>query len=58
MKKIIKKQGNSLFIRITADDCRIYNWKVGDVLDMSDVVKDKGDKNEKSKKTKVKVLQS
>ncbi len=56
MKKIIKKQGNSLFIRITTDDCRIHDWKVGDILDMSDVVKVKGDRYEKSKKNKVKVL--
>ena len=39
MEKIIKKQGNSALIRFTSDDMRIQKWRVGDVLDLSDVVK-------------------
>lgn len=39
MKKKIKKQGNSALIRFTIDEMEINDWKVGDVLDLSDVVK-------------------
>jgi antitoxin component of MazEF toxin-antitoxin module len=32
MRKIIKKQGNSLIIRITSDDAEIYNLQEDDVV--------------------------
>lgn len=50
MEKIIKKQGNSALIRFTSDEMEINGWKVGDVLDLSDVVKLKEVKNNGNKK--------
>jgi len=41
MKKVIKKIGNSLGIIFDKEDCKIYNLNVGDVVDISDLVKDK-----------------
>jgi len=34
MKKIIKKQGNSLCIIITKEDREIYGFKEGDLVDI------------------------
>lgn len=44
MKKIIKKYGSGFIMRITPDEMKIQGWKVGDILDLSDVVKIKGGK--------------
>lgn len=34
MKKIVKKFGNSLMVTIDAEDCKIYDVKEGDILDI------------------------
>lgn len=38
MKKVIKKIGNSLGIIFDKEDCKIYNLKIGDVIDLDDIV--------------------
>ena len=38
MRKQIQKDGDSAMIRITLKELEIYNWKIGDVLDFSDIV--------------------
>ncbi len=38
MKKIIKKIGNSLGIIFDREDCNIYELKVGDVIDLDDIL--------------------
>ena len=35
MKKIIKRYGDSLIIRLTKDDCDIYKLHEGDVIEMT-----------------------
>ena len=50
MNKIIKQQGNSALIRFTSDEMKINGWKVGDVLDLSDIVKVKEVKRNGNKK--------
>ena len=42
MKKILKKYGNTIVIRFSPEELKIQDWKEGDVLDLSDVVKVKG----------------
>lgn len=44
MKKIIQKYGNALVIRFNKDDVQWYNLKVGDILDLGDIVKIRGKK--------------
>lgn len=44
MKKIIKKYGNSLVLVFDVEDVKIYDLKEGDVIDIRDMVKLKGDK--------------
>ncbi len=34
MKKIVKKYGNSNVITLDAEDMKIYNLKVGDIIDI------------------------
>lgn len=34
MKKIIKKIGNSVGIILDREDCKIYNLKLGDFIDV------------------------
>ncbi len=50
MKKRIKQQGNSALIRFTSDEMDVHGWKVGDVLDLSDIVKIKEVDNNGNKK--------
>jgi len=38
MKKIVKIIGNSLGIIFDREDCKIYNLKEGDILDLDDLV--------------------
>lgn len=33
MKKIIKRYGSSLIVRITPDEIKIHRLKVGDIID-------------------------
>lgn len=37
MKRRIKKWGDSLVIVFTKEDCEIYDIKLGDILDLSDM---------------------
>lgn len=50
MLKIIKRYGNANVIRLTPDEMKINGWRIGDVLDISDIVKVKGVKNNGNKK--------
>jgi hypothetical protein len=34
MKKIVKKQGESLLIRFTKDECKIYNLRKDKVIEI------------------------
>jgi|AntAceMinimDraft_10_1070366.scaffolds.fasta_scaffold656810_1 hypothetical protein len=36
MKKIIKKVGNSLCIFLTWEEVKVYNLKLGDVIEISE----------------------
>lgn len=38
MKKQIKQMGNSIGITFDAEDKKIYGMKVGDVLDLTDMI--------------------
>jgi antitoxin component of MazEF toxin-antitoxin module len=38
MKKIIKKWGDSLVIRFSPDDVKIFNLKEGDIVEINDKV--------------------
>ena len=39
MRKIIKKYGNSAVIVFTQEELNGYNWKIGDILDLSNSAK-------------------
>ena len=43
MKKIIKKWGESLIIRLSPDEIQIYDLKEGDAIDI-EIIKFKGNK--------------
>ncbi len=44
MKKIIKRWGDSLVIVFDKEDCKIYELKEGDVIDLSDCIIKKKEK--------------
>lgn len=56
MKKIVKKYGSSVVIIFSAEDLKIYGIKVGDIIDIEDIVvvsnKNKGNSNVVKEKTK------
>lgn len=39
MRKEIKQYGNSAVIVLTKEDLKLHNLEIGDVVDLSDVVK-------------------
>lgn len=45
MRKQLKKWGDSVIIVISPEDLKNYNLKVGDIIDISDLVKIKKRKN-------------
>lgn len=49
MKKIIKKWGDSIVIRFSPEEVRIFNLKEGDVIEIDDEVFAKANKKEKEK---------
>ncbi len=44
MKKIIKKWGDSLIIRFSPEDLKIYNLKEGDIVEIPELIKIEKDK--------------
>jgi hypothetical protein len=48
LRKKIKKYGNSAVLILSPEDMDVYGWKIGDYLDLSDIVKVKYKKLPKS----------
>ena len=46
MRKQIQKDGNSARIRLSKEDLKLWNLKIGDVVDIGDIVKIKRKKEE------------
>ena len=49
MRKMIKKWGNSAGIVLTVEDLKLWDLKIGDVIDISDIVVVKKKRGEKKK---------
>ncbi len=47
MKKVLKQWGKSLGIYFDAEDIKIYKLKEGEVLDLSDMIKERKNKGVK-----------
>lgn len=59
MKKIIKRYGGSVIISLSAEELKIYKLKIGDVIEIGDLVKVKKEEetniNNKEVKSKIKI---